>query len=70
MAAAKRKRTHGGMRAGAGRPKGEPTESRSFRLATATWELLERICERSGRTQREVITEALGREASAWKLEK
>jgi hypothetical protein len=63
--------THGGPRKGAGRPAKAPEEramSHSIRLLPATLELLGRLCEATGKTQREVVTAALEREARRLKL--
>lgn len=61
----------GGRREGAGRPAkpdGERAVSHSIRLLPATLELLERLCVAAGKTQREMVTELLEREARRRKL--
>lgn len=47
---------------GAGRPRidaSSPCVTQGLSMTVAAWELLERICVATGKTQREVVTEAL-----------
>lgn len=57
-----KKPKRGGVRPGAGRPRqehGELSVTRSISLYESTWTLLERLCEASCNSQREVIEDAL-----------
>jgi hypothetical protein len=57
---------HGGSRPGAGRPRIDPDAAcvtQGVTMTAAAWALLAELCAATGKTQREVITGALEREA-------